>query len=214
MVARKVKRVAVAVGGVIGVGLALVALALLSWTPQNSEDYESLHIVILLINVAGVIVLFALTVGNLTKLARDYRGNVPGSRLKARVVGMFVGLAVLPLLVVFYFSIQFINSGIDSWFSIEVEEGLDEALALSQAALGIQMRNHLVTTAQLADRMQDVSTRQIIFELSRLRAEAGASEVSIFGSNNSIIATSSDESLASLPQPLTDEVLLLSLIHI
>ena len=132
MVARKVKRVAVAVGGVIGVGLALVALALLSWTPQNSEDYESLHIVILLINVAGVIVLFALTVGNLTKLARDYRGNVPGSRLKARVVGMFVGLAVLPLLVVFYFSIQFINSGIDSWFSIEVEEGLDEALALGR----------------------------------------------------------------------------------
>ena len=208
MVARKVKQVAVAVGGVIGVGLALVALALLSWTPQNSEDYESLHIVILLINVAGVIVLFALTVGNLTKLARDYRGNVPGSRLKARVVGMFVGLAVLPLLVVFYFSIQFINSGIDSWFSIEVEEGLDEALALSQAALGIQMRNHLFTTTQLADRMRDVSTRQIIFELSRLRAEVGASEVSIFGSNNSIIATSSDESLASLPQPLTDEVLL------
>ena len=208
MVARKVKRVAVTVGGVIGVGLALVALALLSWTPQNSEDYESLHIVILLINVVGVIVLFALTVGNLTKLARDYRGNVPGSRLKARVVGMFVGLAVLPLLVVFYFSIQFINSGVDSWFSIEVEEGLDEALALSQAALGIQMRNHLVTTTQLAGRMQDVSTRQIIFELSRLRAEAGASEVSIFGSNNSIIATSSDESLASLPDPLTDEVLL------
>ena len=95
MVARKVKQVAVAVSGVIGAGLALVALALLSWTPQNSEDYESLHIVILLINVAGVIVLFALTVGNLTKLARDYRGNVPGSRLTARVVGMFVGQAVL-----------------------------------------------------------------------------------------------------------------------
>ena len=79
MVARKVKRVAVAVGGVIGVGLALVALALLSWTPQNSEDYESLHIVILLINVAGVVVLFALTVGTLTMLAHVFRGNITGS---------------------------------------------------------------------------------------------------------------------------------------
>lgn len=208
MVARKIRRAIVAGVGVIGVGLALVALFLLSWTPQNSADYESLHIVILLINVAGVLVLFALTVGNLARLLRDYRGEVPGSRLKARMVGMFVGLAVLPLLVVFYFSIQFINSGIDSWFNIEVEEGLDEALALSQAALGIQMRDHLGTTVQIAELMQDVSARQVIFELSRLRAEAGASEVSIFGSNNRIVATSSDLATASLPKPLTDEVLL------
>ena len=198
-----------AIVGVIGVGLAVTALFLLSWTPQNSEVYESLHITILLINLAGVVILFLLTVGNLARLLRDYRQHVPGSKLKARVVGMFVGLAVLPLLVVFYFSIQFINSGIDSWFNIEVEEGLDEALALSQAALGIQMRDHLSTTVQIADRLQDVSTRQLIFELSRLRRESGASEISIFGSNNRIVATSSDQAAGSLPQSLTDEVVLL-----
>ena len=209
MDARTLKRVAVAIVGVIGVGLAVIALFLLSWTPQNSEVYESLHITILLINLAGVVILFLLTVGNLARLLRDYRQHVPGSKLKARVVGMFVGLAVLPLLVVFYFSIQFINSGIDSWFNIEVEEGLDEALALSQAALGIQMRDHLSTTVQIADRLQDVSTRQLIFELSRLRRESGASEISIFGSNNRIVATSSDQAAGSLPQSLTDEVVLL-----
>ena len=208
MDARSLKRVAVTIVGVIGVGLALVALFLLSWTPQNSEDYESLHITILLINVAGVVVLFLLTIGNLAKLLRDYREHVPGSKLKARVVGMFVGLAVLPLVVVFYFSIQFINRGIDSWFNVEVEQGLDEALALSQAALGIQMRDHLATTAQIANRLQDISTRQLIFELSMLRREAGASEISIFGSNNRIVATSSDLSAGSLPKALTDEVML------
>lgn len=192
----------------IGVGLALVALFLLSWTPQNSEDYESLHIIILLINIAGVVVLFALTVVNLARLLRDYRNHVPGSKLKARMVGMFVGLAVLPLLVVFYFSIQFINSGIDSWFSVEVEEGLDEALELSQEAFAIQMRDHLGTTIQIADRLRDVTARQLIFELSLLRRDSGAGEISIFGSNNRIIATSSDQSVASLPKPLTDEVLL------
>jgi nitrogen fixation/metabolism regulation signal transduction histidine kinase len=208
MVARKVKRVAAATAGIIGVSLALIALFLLSWTPQNSEDFESLHIMILLINAASVVVLLALTIGNLARLFRDYRNHVPGSKLKARVVGMFVGLAVLPLSIVFYFSIQFINSGIDSWFNIDVEEGLDEALHLSQAALGIQMREHLGTTVQIADRLRDVSTRQLIFELSRLRRDAGASEVSIFGRNNTIIATSSDETVSTIPQPLTEEVLL------
>ena len=208
MDARKVRRAAVAAVGIVGVGLALVALFLLSWTPQNSENYESLHIIILLINIAGVVVLFALTIGNLARLFSDYRNHVPGSKLKARMVGMFVGLAVLPLSVVFYFSIQFINSGIDSWFNFEVEEGLDEALELSKAALGIQMREHLGTTVQIADRLRDVSTRHVIFELSMLRREAVASEISIFGSNNRIIATSSDESASALPKPLSDEVLL------
>ena len=176
---RTLKRAAITTVGAIGVGLALFALFLLSWTPQNSDDYESLHIGILLVNAAGVVVLFALTVGNLARLLRDYRNDVPGSRLKARVVGMFVGLAVLPLLVVFYFSIQFINSGIDSWFNLEVEEGLDEALALSQAALAIQMRDHLGTTAEIADRLQAVTPRQVVFELSQLRRESGAREISV-----------------------------------
>lgn len=205
---RTIKRAAITAVGVIGVGLALVALFLLSWTPQNTDDFESLQIVILVINVAGVAVLFALMVGNLAKLFHDYRKNVPGAKLKARMVGMFVGLAILPLVVVFYFSIQFINTGIDSWFSADVEEGLDDALALSQAALAMQMRDHLSTTVKIADRLQDVSPRQLIFELSMLRRESGAGEVSIYGRNSQILATSSDQSAGSLPTPLTDEVIL------
>ena len=208
MDARKIRRAAIGLIGAIGVGLAIVALFLLSWTPQNSDDYESLHITILLINIAGVIVLFVLMVGNLARLLRDYRNNIPGSKLKARLVGMFVGFAALPLLVVFYFSIQFINSGIDSWFNIEVEKGLDEALALSQEALDIQKRDHLATTARIADFLQDVNPRQLIFELSRVRRESGAGEVSIFGRNRQIVATSSDLSAGSLPKPLTEEVML------
>tara|TARA_B100001123_G_C15329010_1_gene1030569 strand:+ start:1491 stop:3716 length:2226 start_codon:yes stop_codon:yes gene_type:complete len=206
MDARTIRRAAVTMIGVVGVSLSAAALFLLSWTPQNSDDYESLHIIILLINIAGVLVLFGLAASNLLRLLHDYRRKVPGSKLKARMVRMFVGLALLPLLVVFYFSMQFINSGIDSWFNIEVEDGLDEALALSQAALGIQMRDHLSTTARLASALQSVDTRQLIFELSRLRREAGAAEISIFGSNGRIIATSSDRPAGLLPSPLTEEV--------
>jgi nitrogen fixation/metabolism regulation signal transduction histidine kinase len=208
MESRTIKRAAIGMLGAIGVGLALVALFLLGQTAQNSADFDRLHIVILLINVAGVVVLFALLVGNLARLLRDYRNNVPGSKLKARMVGMFVGLAVLPLLVVFYFSMQFINRGIDTWFNVEVEAGLDDALELSRAALEMQKRDRLETTARIAERLQNVSTRQLIFELSMLRRESGADEISLYGRNNRIIATSSDRSAGSLPRPLIDEVLL------
>ena len=152
--------------------------------------------------------LVAVLIGNLTRLFRDYRRNVPGAKLKARMVGMFVGLAVLPLLVVFYFSIQFINRGIDSWFNVQVEEGLDNALTLSRAALEMQKRQNLFATQQVAQRLAQVNDRQIIFELSMLRRESGASEMTLYGQNNTVLATSSDSATASLPKPLTEEVVL------
>ena len=163
MVARSIKKAALAVFASTGVGLVLVALFLLSRTAQNSDDFDRLHNVILSINIAGVIVLFIFLVGNLARLLREYRTHVPGAKLKARIVGMFVGLAVLPLLVVFYFSIQFINRGIDTWFNVEVEEGLENALDLSRAALEMQMRQNLYATQQIAQRLRDVNERQLVF---------------------------------------------------
>ena len=208
MVARALKRTAYTFFAATGVGLVLVALFLLSRTAQNPDDFDRLHNVILAINIAGVVVLFVFLVGNLARLLREYRTHVPGAKLKARIVGMFVGLAVLPLLVVFYFSIQFINRGIDTWFNVEVEEGLENALALSRAALEMQMRQHLYSTQQISQRLSEVSDRQLVFELSMLRRESGASEITLYGSNNRILATSSDSSSAALPRPLTEEVVL------
>ena len=208
MVPRAIKRALYTTLAATGVGLVLVALFLLSRTVQNSADFDRLHNVILAINVAGVLVLFVFLVGNLSRLLREYRTHVPGAKLKARMVGMFVGLAVLPLLVVFYFSIQFINRGIDTWFNVEVEAGLENALNLSRAALEIQKRQHLSSTQQISQRLGDVSERQLIFELSMMRRESGAAEITIYGSNNRILATSSDSSSAGLPRPLAEEVLL------
>ncbi len=192
----------------MGVGSALVALFLLSQTSQNTEEFDRLHITMLMINIGGVLVLFTLTAGNLSRLFRDYRNHVPGSRLKARMVGMFVGLAVLPLLVVFYFSMQFINRGIDSWFNVEVEAGLDDALALSRAALEMLMRDHLETTVKINNRLRQVAPRQLVFELGLLRRESGASEITIYGTSSQIIATSSGQSSARFPKLLSDEVVL------
>lgn len=208
MAARAIKRAVITIFAATGVGLVLVALFLLSRTAQNSDDFDRLHNVILIINVAGVIVLFIFLIGNLARLAREYRTHVPGAKLKARIVGMFVGLAVVPLLVVFYFAMQFINQGIDTWFDADIEEGLENALSLSRASLEMQMREHLYSTQQIAQRLRDVQERQLVFELSMMRRESGASEVTIYGSNNRILATSSDSSAASLPRPLGEEVML------
>ena len=188
----------------LGVGLTLAALFLLTQTVQKSDDFDRLQDVILAINLAGGVLLLALLIGNLARLLRDYRQNVPGAKLKARMVGMFVGLAVLPLLVVFYFSTQFINRGIDSWFNVQVEEGLENALTLSRAALEMQKRRNLQATQAVAQRLVSWSMIASSFSNSACcGAKAGASDMTLYGNNNTVLATSSDSTTASLPKPLS-----------
>jgi len=209
MVVRTLKRVFLTLIGVAGVTLVLVSLLLLTQTVQSSDDFDGLQDFILAINLAGGIILILILIGNLWRLLHDYRENVPGAKLKARMVGMFVGLAVLPLIVVFYFSIQFINRGIDSWFNVQVEEGLDNALTLSRAAIEIRKRQNLYATNKAAIKLAAIPDRQLVFELSLLRRESGASEMTIYGDNNRVLATSSDTAASSLPKPMTEEVALL-----
>lgn len=208
MDARTLKRGFYKLLAALGVGLVFVAVILLSDTAENSNEFDRLHNAIFAINIAAVLLLLVLLIGNLARLWRDYRTHVPGAKLKARMVGMFVGLALVPLVVVFYFSLQFINRGIDSWFNVEVEDGMENALKLSQAALSMQVRQHLNATQQIAAQLGRTSERQRVFELSMLRRESGASEITLYGANNRILATSSDSSEATLPRPLTEEVLL------
>ena len=208
MAARTIKRIFYGGLGATGVALAVFAFYLLSRTAQDAGEFDQLQNLILLVNIAGVLALLALLVGNLARLVRDYRAHVPGAKLKARMVAMFVGLAVLPLLVVFYFAMQFINRGIDTWFNVEVEAGLDDALALSQASLGMQMRDHLNTTIRIAERVRGVEGNELIFALGVLRRESGATEITVFGRGGRIIATSSDELADSLPQPAKEEMLM------
>jgi len=209
MVVRTLKRIFFTLMGAAGVTLVLVSLFLLTQTVQSSDDFDGLQDIILVINIAGGIILILILIGNLWRLLRDYRENVPGAKLKARIVGMFVGLAVLPLIVVFYFSVQFINRGIDSWFNVQIEEGLNNALTLSRAAIEFRKRQHLVATTKVAQKLATVPDRQLVFELGILRRESGASEMTLYGDNNRVIATSSDTAASALPKPLSEEVALL-----
>jgi nitrogen fixation/metabolism regulation signal transduction histidine kinase len=206
MASRTLKRILLTLMSVAGVTLVLVALFLLTQTVERSDDFDRLQNIILMVNVAGGFILLLILISNLWRLLRDYRGNVPGAKLKARMVGMFVGLAVLPLIVVFYFSIQFINRGIDSWFNVQIEEGLENAITLSRAAIEIRKRQHLYSTTQAAQKLAILPDRQVVFELSMMRRESGASEMTLYADNNRMLATSSNSTTATFPKPLSEEV--------
>ena len=208
MATPKIRPLLYAMMSAFGVGLTFIALIMLSQAAQNSENFDQLANSILWVNILCLFVLMVLLVGNLFRLFRDYQQNIPGSRLKGKMVGMFVGLAIIPLLIVFYFSMQFINRGIDTWFNVEVETGLDDALTLSRNALAMQMRDHLSATEQIAQRLRETNSSQFIYEIGQLREEIGASEITLFGRNSRILATNSDLSVNNVPSRVSNEIMM------
>ncbi len=207
MVSATVKRTLVSILVLIGSGLWVAALLIMAQTVQQSAHFSDLHPVIVGINAAGLIVLLILIAGRLAQLIRDWRKRVVGSRLEARMVSMFGTLALAPLLLVFYFSVVFLNRGIDSWFHVEIRAGLEDALTLSRAALDLRVREHLARTREMGSRIA-ASRFDAISLLNELRRESGALELTLLGASSRIIATSSETIGESVPLPATDEVMM------
>jgi nitrogen fixation/metabolism regulation signal transduction histidine kinase len=205
MVAATLKRTLVAILVLIGSGLWVAALLIMAQTVQQSAHFSDLHPFIVGVNVAGLLVLLILIGGRLAQLVRDWRRRVVGSRMEARMVWMSATLALAPLLLVFYFSVVFLNRGIDSWFHVEIREGLEDALTLSRAALDLRMREHLERTHAIAGELAAAGPGGAHL-LDDLRVENAAIELTLFAPNSRIIATSSDRLGEIAAIPASDEM--------
>jgi len=194
---------------VIGLGglLWLAAILFMAQTAQHSAQFSRLHPWILMINIAGLVVLVGLLFTKLAQLVRDWRGHVIGSRLKARMVWIFGVLATLPILLVYFFAVQFLNRGIDSWFSVEIRQSLDDALVLSRSAIETRMREHLEATETVAETLAAVGGEPPGL-LEQLRRQAGALEITVATDSGAIVAVSKGLSSDIVPDVVPDEALL------
>lgn len=205
-IARRLRNALYALLLIGGILLWLVALLLFAQVAENSDDFARFQHWVLLINSLGIGILFVLIVANLVRLVRDYRRQVPGSRLKARMVGLLVILAITPLVVVYIFSVEFINRGIDDWFNVDVERGLADALELSQTALDQQTRDNRELTVAMAENLADVPRDELLMRLGPLLETSRAAELTVFGADDRIIATRSADPSADVPGYLSEEV--------
>ncbi len=184
-------------------GLILLSLQLMSSATQESSELGEMYFWLLVVNASGSVVLLWLVGANIYTLAKQLKKREAGSLLTTRMVSLFVVLALAPAAIVFYFSMQFLHQGIDSWFNVEIDRAMEDALELSQASLDQRMRWHLKQTQQLAVTLENVvSANLITLEMENLRRLSDASEMTLFSRPGKIIASSSinpGDILPSLP---------------
>jgi nitrogen fixation/metabolism regulation signal transduction histidine kinase len=180
---------------VIGAG----ALLMLAKSVQNSSEFGRLQPWMLLLNLTGVVGLTVLLARKLWQLVRDYRNHVPGSRLTVRTVAIFGALVIAPLMIVYLFSLDFLNRGIDSWFRVEVKQGLSDALNLSRAALDVRMREYTWRTERFARSLADAPREEALARLDSERRATGAQELALFDNHAQVLAVSSDPTAETIP---------------
>ena len=185
----------------------LVSLWLLSAATENSAQFGRLHIALVGINLLGLVVLIGLISANLLRLVHQYRRSATGSRLTTRLVIIFVIMAVVPVSIVFYFSLGFMQRGIDSWFDVRIENAMTEALALSKSALDLRMREQLKETRNIAQQLELTDDDALLLQLNTLLEESGASELLLTRANGHVIASASTDPSAIVPI-LPDEAVL------
>jgi two-component system nitrogen regulation sensor histidine kinase NtrY len=87
-----------------------------------------LMFILININLLLLILLIFLVFRNLVKLLYDRRRKVMGAKLRTRLVVAFIVLTLVPTVVLFFFSINFITTSIEFWFNVPVEQALENSL--------------------------------------------------------------------------------------
>ncbi len=171
-------------------GAILLSLHLMSSATQDSSQLGRMYSWLLLVNTVGSALLLGLIVANLYSLLKQLRRRTAGSRLTARMVFVFVLLTLTPASIVFYYSMQFLQRSIDSWFDVKIDRAMEDALELGQAALDERMRRMLKQTEQLADRLANLSEPMAAIMLGEQREGSEDAELTVFGRQARIIASS------------------------
>jgi two-component system, NtrC family, nitrogen regulation sensor histidine kinase NtrY len=84
------------------------------------------------INVILIILLLFLIIRNVVKLFYEHRRGIIGSKLRTKLVATFVGLSLIPTILLFLFAINFLSYSIEFWFNIKIGDALNRSLEVAQ----------------------------------------------------------------------------------
>ncbi|MBN1106365.1 MAG: HAMP domain-containing protein [Deltaproteobacteria bacterium] len=84
------------------------------------------------LNVILLLLLLFLTMRNLVKLLFERKKKIMGARIRTKLVAAFVTLSLLPTIILFFVSVQFISTSIEYWFNLPIERSLKNSIEVGQ----------------------------------------------------------------------------------
>lgn len=166
----------------------VVSLYILSNTAENLDRFGQYYFWLLLTD--GLVLLFiAILIGsNSLHLLREFRQRVAGSRLTVKLIAMSIFLALVPVSLVYTFSVKFLRINIDSLSDVNVEAVMNDALELSRDSLNSQMQIMKRITQSAAQELSVVPSEQLYKKLQFLNENNESSTMSLLDKNGNLLA--------------------------
>lgn len=195
----------VALVAVTGAGLVLAFL--LSVATNRPALYERHYVWLFWVNVT-VASLLALVIGIASvRLVVRVRRRKFGSRLLLKLAAIFALVGVLPGLLIYTVSYQFVSRSIESWFDVKVESALDAGLNLGRGTLDALVSELAGRTRLAAEKLGDTPGTAQALALERLREQLAAQEVALLNPAGQVLVAASSSAAGLLPDRPTPEML-------
>ena len=186
-------------------GAGLVLAFLLAIATNNRSLYERHYVWLFWVNVAVASVLvLVIGIAAVRMLVRLQRGKF-GSRLLLKLAAIFALVGVLPGVLIYTVSYQFVSRSIESWFDVKVEGALDAGLNLGRVTLDV-LSNDLAAKARAsASQIVDAPDATVSLPLERLREQIGATDAVLWSPSGQPIGTAGQSRFQLAPERPTSQ---------
>ena len=179
--------IGVGLGTIIALGLVL--LFLLTQATGNRELYERNYARLLVLNIVVAVLLLLVIGWIVTRLLLRLRRGRFGSRLLVKLAAIFALVGLMPGLMIYVVSYQFVSRSIESWFDIKVEGALDAGLNLGRASLDALALDLANKTKQAATQISETPEAMAGLALERMRDQLSASDVVLWSASGQMVAS-------------------------
>ncbi|MDN0083064.1 ATP-binding protein [Crenobacter sp. SG2305] len=186
--------------------LGTILLYLLALSTGNTSKLAEYYWWVFGLNALLLTGLVGVIARQLLRLRRRLKQREFGAKLTQKLTVMFALVALMPGVLVFTISAQFLTRSIESWFDVRVESALDRGLDLGRNALHAMLEDVSRKSRVILDDVSDTPDGLLPSRLERLREQLGLSEVSVFSRDGQLIGFAAAQASA-VPVPPSREAM-------
>jgi nitrogen fixation/metabolism regulation signal transduction histidine kinase len=188
------------VAAVAFIGVALVLLFVLSLTGDSGSFVERHVAWLLWLNLAvAALLLLVIVLAAVRLVVRKRRGKF-GTNLLIKLAGIFALVGVLPGVLIYTVSVQFVSRSIEVWFDARVQGALDAGIDLGRGTLDALVTDLGAKTRVAAERLGESRVLPAPLAFERLREQLSAQEVALVSASGQVLVTASRGGLAIAPE--------------
>jgi len=185
----------------------LILIFLLARATDNRLLYERYYTRLFTLNVAAAAVLALIICWGIYRLISRLRRGKFGSRLLIKLAAIFALVGVLPGLLIYGVSYQFVSRSIESWFDAKVEGALGAGLTLASTSLETQARDFGKQLRAASSTLADTPDSLAALPLEQLRTQLRATDATLWSASGRLIASAGQSRFELTPERPSPQML-------